>query len=134
MKLKIKGFTKPPTLPTDFYTSTESTLLKASESLLLQLPITETRESLYKGVEDLCIHKHSPKLFTSLKTLLQTHCTLTLLPKIKTFLLSSNFTIISLQTPSPTPKLFLTLLGKVWNDWLGSLGDLKSIYLYLDRR
>ncbi|GMH58127.1 hypothetical protein TrLO_g15947 [Triparma laevis f. longispina] len=133
MKLKIKGFTKPPTLPTDFYTSTESTLLKASESLLLQLPITETRESLYKGVEDLCIHKHSPKLFTSLKTLLQTHCTLTLLPKIKTFLLSSNFTIISLQTPSPTPKLFLTLLGKVWNDWLGSLGDLKSIYLYLDR-
>ncbi|GMH92083.1 hypothetical protein TrVE_jg8900 [Triparma verrucosa] len=136
IKLKIKGFAKPPTLPTDFYSKTSELLLKSSRSLLKAEPITETRESLYRNVEDCCVHKHSQALYTSLQDLISEHCRTHILPSLQSFITSQNFTLSSLSSPSSASTqapLFLSLLTQLWSSHLSSTTSLRSIYLYLDR-
>jgi len=71
LKIKIKPFHKPPTLPTNFYSSSTATLYQSLDDIL-HLRNTEniSREELYTKVSDLCIHSFGPKLYLELVGLL----------------------------------------------------------------
>ena len=68
--IKIKPFQKPPTLPTNFYTTCQDKLqtcmdsmLNASTATTTTTTISESREELYQMVIDLCNHNYGPTLY-----------------------------------------------------------------------
>ena len=70
INIKIKPFTKPPTLPTDFYNATTQVLYKSLRDILYRHTSEVSREELYKKVTDLCSHGFGPKLYIELVDLL----------------------------------------------------------------
>mmetsp|Transcript_14845 Transcript_14845/g.27907 ORF Transcript_14845/g.27907 Transcript_14845/m.27907 type:complete len:1056 (-) Transcript_14845:334-3501(-) len=94
LSIKIKPFSNPPSLPTDFYTTTSSILFSSLESILEDvtrvklsfgsnenkegkesddvalLPPTCSREELYGKVQDLCSHGYGPELYRDIVSLL----------------------------------------------------------------
>ena len=81
--IKIKPFTKPPSLPTNFYQSSTNILYNSLKDILHHQTTTKennntasasasstSHESLYKIVTDLCHHGFGPRLYHELVTVL----------------------------------------------------------------
>ena len=65
-RIKIKPFSKPPKLPSDFYDKTSRELLEATSSILLGQTKTTSLQTSYNGVVNLVSHQFGPRLYTDL--------------------------------------------------------------------
>ena len=77
-----------------------------------------SREELYRAVEDMCINKLAPNLYTQLKAVCNEHI---------------EFVVNSLIGQSPDHVDFLSLVETKWNEFCTQMSTIRSIFLYLDR-
>lgn len=69
--IKIKPFSKPPSLPPNFYNVTTTVLFNSLRDILHQRNTNNiSREELYNKVTDLCRHGFGPKLYLELVNVL----------------------------------------------------------------
>jgi hypothetical protein len=70
--IKIKPFSKPPSLPPNFYNITTTILFNSLRDILHQRNTNNiSREELYNKVTDLCRHGFGPKLYLELVNVLE---------------------------------------------------------------
>lgn len=77
-----------------------------------------SKEELYRGVEDLCLHKYASKLYEDLHQELHKH----ILRKVT-----------SLQQQTSDSGVFLQVVETIWQDHCEQLTTIRNIFLYLDR-
>eukprot|EP00605_Chrysophyceae_sp_TOSAG23-4_P000343 GSChrysophyteH1.ASY1.ANO1.390.1 assembled CDS len=66
-KLTIKPFKSKPKLPEDFESKTWAKLQGAVKSVYMKSTVKESKEELYRAVEDMCMHKLGEALYNRLK-------------------------------------------------------------------
>ena len=117
-KLIIKPFKSKPKLPDDFETKTWAMLQGAVRSVYNKTGVKESKEELYRAVEDMCMHKLGESLYNRLKN------------ECATFI---NESVDSLIAKTSDNAIFLGLVDQVWRDHCDNMNTLRNIFLYLDR-
>ncbi len=107
-----------PKLPTDFELTTSTKLREAVYSVHNNKAAMHSREELYRAVEDMCIHKLAPNLYSLLKDLCDSHI---------------QSSIQKLLGRPSDHILFLTYVDEVWAEFCTQMQTIRSIFLYLDR-
>eukprot|EP00980_Cylindrotheca_fusiformis_P028787 scaffold22642_cov134-Cylindrotheca_fusiformis.AAC.42 len=84
-KIVIKPFSKPPTLPTDYYEQTSRALLEGTMSIIFN-PSAEqlSLQNSYQQVVNLVSHKFGPRLYKDLIQTLKKACEVYVLPSADT--------------------------------------------------
>ena len=80
--------------------------------------VSESLETLYSSVENMCIHKRAAKLYTLLHNECSEH-------------ISNHVKKLVAQTPNHAA--FLEMLDSTWQDHQESVLTIRNIFLYLDR-
>ena len=66
-RLTIKPFKSKPKLPEDFEQTTWTKLQNAVRCVYKKVATKDSKEELYRAVEDMCMHKLGGKLYENLK-------------------------------------------------------------------
>jgi len=119
-RLIIKKLADVPQLPSDFQEETWKKLSKAITAVHNLLPVSESKESLYNSVKDLCTHKLAPKTFQRLQEQCKNH--------LKQVSMTLNRECKELDALS-----FLDTLEQTWKDHCTQIRIIRDIFLYLDR-
>nr|XP_043624376.1 cullin-4-like isoform X2 [Erigeron canadensis] len=107
-----------PALPTNFEENTWAILKSAISSIFLKQPDFCYLEKLYQAVNDLCLHKMGGSLYQRIEKECEAHISIALQ---------------SLIGKSEDLGVFLSLVGKTWQDFCDQLLMIRGIALYLDR-
>ncbi|GMH32280.1 hypothetical protein BSKO_00114 [Bryopsis sp. KO-2023] len=118
-KLVIKQLKVKPKLPQDFEQKTWDKLKEAVHAVQLERPVTSSLEELYRGVEDMCLHKMASRLYTQLQNECDLHIG-RIIDALKCKLVLE-------------PVVFLQHVDDTWNHHCSQLLTIRSIFLYLDR-
>ena len=117
-KLTIKPFKAGPKLPADFRDSTWAKLEKAVSSVYKKVAVTESKEELYRAVEDLCIHKLGTWLYAELSAVCRAHI----------------FDLVdSLIGKTSDQAHYIVAIDDVWKEHCEQMVTLSNIFLHLDR-
>ena len=95
-----------------------STLKAAIGAIHADAPIQNSREDLYRAVEDLCVHKRAASLCRRLETELDGHI---------------GRMLQALVGQTPDTLAFLALVSTAWHVHCSRMLTIRSIFLYLDR-
>mmetsp|Transcript_2995 Transcript_2995/g.4280 ORF Transcript_2995/g.4280 Transcript_2995/m.4280 type:complete len:759 (-) Transcript_2995:246-2522(-) len=117
-KMVIKPFKVKPQLPVDFEEQTWQKLQQSVVAVFSNQPAAQSREELYRAVEDMCIHKMAPKLYERLERTCEG-----LIEK----------SVDKLVGITMDPAVFLAQAGEVWQGHTDHVLTLRNIFLYLDR-
>lgn len=117
-KLTIKPFKKEPKLPTDFGESTWSKLKTAISCVYKKTPTRESKEELYRCVEDLCMHKLGNWLYKKLNTEVEGYI---------------HAMVDSLVGKTSDQSYFLSIVDNVWKEHCEQMTTIRNVFLYLDR-
>ena len=118
-KLVINGLKDVPKLPANFGEVTWEKLSLAVEAIHNSLPISDSKESLYNAVKDLCVHKLSKETYDKLYE------------QCKNYLSKqAKFILLKYEDDNET---FLTSLNSIWNSHCTQIRMIRDIFLYLDR-
>lgn len=118
-RLIINKLVDIPQIPSNFQDKAWENLSQAIKAVHNLSPVSESKETLYGLVKDLCTHKMSAKLFE----LLQEQCKTHLIEISKQLQQSQNIDTLS----------FLSQLEKLWKDHCTQIRIIRDIFLYLDR-
>jgi hypothetical protein len=131
-KLTIKPFKVKPKLPDDFEATTWAKLQKAIRAVYKTEVISESKEELYRAVEDLCMHKLGKKLYENV----QGECEKFINESVDNLsgqaLLCASSSGSS-SSSSSNSVAFLSLVDVMWQGHCSHMGTLRNIFLYLDR-
>lgn len=117
-KLTIKPFKSGPKLPDGFKEKTWDKLSRAVRSVYEKKAITESKEELYRAVEDLCMHKLGSWLYEQLSQV----C------KEQVYEL-----VDGLIGKTSDQSVFLITMDEVWKEHCTQMASLRNIFLHLDR-
>ena len=117
-KLTIKPFKSGPKLPEGFKEKTWEKLSRAVSSVYEKKAIAESKEELYRAVEDLCMHKLGSWLYEQLSQV----C------KEQVYKL-----VDSLIGKTSDQNVFLISIDDVWREHCTQMVSLRNIFLHLDR-
>eukprot|EP00744_Colponema_vietnamica_P008519 GILI01012143.1.p1 GENE.GILI01012143.1~~GILI01012143.1.p1 ORF type:complete len:1008 (+),score=304.22 GILI01012143.1:274-3024(+) len=117
-KMVIKPFKVKPQLPENFEEETWNRLRSAVVAIFQRQPVTASLEELYRAVEDMCLHKMAPSLYSKLQEESQVH----IKGKVEALLGAGD-----------DLELFLQVVDRTWNDLCAQLITVRSVFLYLDR-
>eukprot|EP00753_Platysulcus_tardus_P021034 PLAT8591.1.p1 GENE.PLAT8591.1~~PLAT8591.1.p1 ORF type:complete len:738 (+),score=309.97 PLAT8591.1:37-2250(+) len=117
-KMVIKPFKVKPKLPADFEERTWAELLTAVRAVHSKLPISASREELYRSVKDLCIHKMAAGLYSKLQAVCDEHI---------------GAQLEALEGQTPEHVAFLMLVEGTWKEHCEAMTLVRQIFLYLDR-
>ncbi|KAJ4460321.1 putative ABC transporter F family member 1 [Paratrimastix pyriformis] len=117
-KLVIKPFKNKPHLSATFEEDRWRSLHESVLAIQANKPIGYSEEELYRCVEDLCLNKLAPVTYQRLEQLCDAHI---------------RNEIYSLLNKSPEPTEFLQLVSSCWQRHCKQMGNIRSIFLYLDR-
>lgn len=118
-KLVIKPLKSAPKLPPDFADATWARLRAAVLAVQAQRRVESSLEELYRGVEDMCLHKLAAQLYTNLQAECDRH-------------IKAQLAAIAAKQ-SLDPLLFLQQVQRLWADHCEQMLTIRSIFLYLDR-
>ena len=118
MRLKIKSFKKKPAIPTNYENDIWLKLQAAIGAIHSGRPIQNSREELYRAVEDLCIHKKAASLCRRLENELDGHI---------------GRALQALVGRTPDTLAFLGIVGAAWEAHCSRMLTVRSVFLYLDR-
>eukprot|EP01105_Mastigella_eilhardi_P020272 TRINITY_DN4816_c0_g1_i1.p1 TRINITY_DN4816_c0_g1~~TRINITY_DN4816_c0_g1_i1.p1 ORF type:complete len:674 (-),score=194.83 TRINITY_DN4816_c0_g1_i1:731-2578(-) len=119
-KITFKGFKVRPALPEKFEEQTAVKLLNAVTAIHECRPVQDSFQDLYKGVEEMCIHKFAPSLHAKLKNLCEQHA----------LALGEQ---LSKQIQTNSAQEALSCVNSVWEDYCKQMRLVRQIFLYLDR-
>lgn len=119
-KLVIKPFKSKPQLPADFEKQTWSILQSAVRAVHNHTAASQSKEDLYRAVEDMCVHKLSANLYANLYKECESH------------IYQLVDSLISIGKKSDN-ALFLSAFDSVWRDHCDQMNTIRNIFLYLDR-
>ncbi len=117
-KLTIKPFKSQPKLPDDFEAVTWAKLRNAIQCVYKKTSTKDSKEELYRAVEDMCMHKLGSKLYENVKR------------ECEFFIHESVDSLIGRTADS---VYFLSLIDAVWKDHCDHISTLSNIFLCLDR-
>jgi cullin-4 len=117
-KLTIKPFKAGPKLPDSFKEKTWEKLNRAVNSVYKKVAVDESKEELYRAVEDLCMHKLGNWLYEELGVVCKDHI----------------FNLVdSLIGKTSDQTVFLMTMDQVWREHCDQMVSLRNIFLHLDR-
>lgn len=119
-KMVIKPFKSQPKLPSDFEQRTWQTLQVAVQAVFQRTTTPNSKEELYRVVEDMCMHK----LSTTLHANLFRECELYINEHVDTLIVSGKCS---------SPSMFLNAVDTVWGVHCEQISTIRNIFLYLDR-
>jgi len=117
-KLTIKPFKKKPKLPEDFEQRTWAMLQNSVTCVYTKKATSESKEELYRAVEDMCMHNLGKKLYDNLRL----ECEKEINHSIDTMISKSN-----------DNTYFLSSMDEVWQNHCQQMNTIRNIFLYLDR-
>ena len=118
-KLTIKPFKGgAPKLPPNFKEITWLKLEKAVNSVYEKVAVGESKEELYRAVEDLCMHKLGSWLYTQLSDICKAHI----------------FELVDgLIGKTSDQTQYLVAVDNVWKEHSDQMTTLRNVFLHLDR-
>lgn len=119
-KMVIKPFKSQPKLPSDFEEQTWTRLQSAVVAVMRETAASQSKEELYRAVEDMCMHKLSANLYNNLYRECETH-------------INEHVDSLISQAKCTDSSLFLSAFDKVWQDHCQHMNTIRNIFLYLDR-
>jgi cullin 4 len=119
-KLTIKPFKQRPKLPPDFEEDSWRVLSNAVDAVHQKRPVTDSFETLYRRVEDVCLHKLGAGLYARLRASCESH-------------VKARVATLSNGGATEDPVAFLNRVDEVWNDHCDATLTIRSLFLYLDR-
>ncbi len=118
-KLTIRPFKAAPKVPENFLKDAlDSYLLPAVAAVHSSTRVPFSLELLYGKVEDACLHKFAPQLFTALHAACNAHVAAE---------------IARLRGSSDDPETFLRLVDDTWDRHCTHMMRIRAIFLKLDR-
>jgi len=117
-KMIISLKKEKPKLPETFEEDTWKKLKMSVHAVHREQPVEQSFEELYKSVEDLCIHRLGPNLYSRLQNDCEEH--------IKS-------EIDSLIGQPDDATIFLEVVEACWQKHCNQMSLIRSIFLYLDR-
>ena len=118
-KLVIKPLKLHPQLPATFEADNLVRLRDAVRAVQLAAPVACSLETLYRAVEDLCLHKLAPQLYVQLQQECDRHASARLAELASWAGLDA--------------AAFLDHLRRCWQHYCSQLLLIRQIFLYLDR-
>lgn len=119
-KMTIKPFKQQPKLPMDFEQSTWIKLQSAIHAVHTQTAALQSKEELYRAVEDMCVHKLSARLYQNLYHECEIH-------------INENVDSLIVAGKCSDNMLFLQAFDTVWRNHCEQMNTIRNIFLYLDR-
>ena len=120
-KLVIKGLSNVPKLPDNFNSTTWDKLSRSIKAIHDSEPVSESKETLYNSVKDLCLHKFAEETYKKLHDQYQLY--MTEAGKNLHFNMKQGADTLSL----------LHNLHDIWNSHCQQIRMIRDIFLYLDR-
>ena len=119
-KLTIKPFKERPKLPADFEEDSWRMLSNAVDAVHQKRPVSESFETLYRRVEDVCLHKLGAGLYARLRASCESH-------------VRERVATLRGRDGAEDPVAFLNRVDDVWGDNCDATLTIRSVFLYLDR-
>ena len=119
-KLTIKPFKERPKLPADFEEDSWRMLSNAVDAVHQKRPVSESFETLYRRVEDVCLHKLGAGLYARLRASCESH-------------VRERVATLRGRDGAEDPVAFLNRVDDVWGDHCDATLTIRSVFLYLDR-
>lgn len=116
----IRPFKQQPKLPADFESLTWAKLQSAIQAVHSQTAALQSKEELYRAVEDMCVHKLSARLYQNLYHECELH-------------INDNVDSLIAAGQRSDNLLFLQAFDTVWRHHCEQMNTLRNIFLYLDR-
>jgi len=117
--LTITPFKRAPVVPETFARDARATLRDATARVHARRPTAQSLETLYRLVENLCVHKYGDDAYEDFR--------LGMDARAKTVLLALE------GTKSGDSSVFLRAFDETWGEYCAQASALRSIFLYLDR-
>lgn len=114
----IKPFKVQPKVPENYADETWLKLKSAIQAVYEKNASSMSKEELYRGVEDLCLHKYAARLYEDLHAELKKHIE----DKVR-----------GLANQTSDSGVFLQIVETIWQDHCEQLTTIRNIFLYLDR-
>jgi len=118
-KLTIKAYSVAPKLPPDFLESTWARLLATTNAVHREQPVSDSFETLYKDVEDLCSHQLGEQVYGRLAGVCDAQAVALL---------------GALAGRTSDTTVFLELVQGCWQTLQKQLMTIRNIFLCLDRK
>lgn len=119
-RLVIKSLKNVPALPSNFQEITWEKLSKAIHAIHHAESVSDSKESLYNSVQDLCTHKMAASIYENLRSLCKNH-------------LVEQSKALYDQCQSLDSISFLPCMSHAWDTHCTQMRMIRDIFLYLDR-
>ena len=117
--LTIKPFKRAPRVPDDFAVNAREMLREAIRAVQAKERTRESHESLYRAVENLCVHKRASEAFEDFQSGADS--------RARTVLIALE------ERKIDDSSVFLARFDETWGEYCAQALTLRSIFLYLDR-
>ena len=120
-KLTIRPFAKRPSLPPDFFAGAWSRLEAAIDAAHASRPVDDAFETLYRLVQDACLHGRAAELRVKLAA------------KLAECVRSRVDRTLRRGACPGDPALFVERFERCWEEHCDATATVRSVFLYLDR-
>merc|ERR1712137_109294 len=120
-KLVIKSLSDVPQLPSDYKSKTWSKLSHAVDAIHESSPVSDSMESLYNSVKDLCLHKFAEETYQNLRQ------------QYQKYLQTDGRALHDQQRQSADSLALLRSTNATWDSHCRQIRMIRDIFLYLDR-
>ena len=117
--LTINPFKRAPIVPETFARDARETLRDAMTRVQEKRPTEQSHETLYRMVENLCVHGHGDDAYDDFRRGVDAR--------------AGEVLGVLERTKSGDSSVFLRAFDEVWGEYCAQASALRSIFLYLDR-